>query len=93
VSSPSHAPLDRGESAQNGLASADAAARGGYILAEGMDSEPAVLLIATGSEVHFGASAGQAKLYQEYGFTAQRVAAAARSSLGLLNAIVRSEES
>jgi transketolase len=39
---------------------------------------------------HFGASAAQAKLF---GLTAQRVAAAARSSLGPLNANVRSEES
>ena len=179
VSSPANAALDwtaadsraadlirdQGETAQNGLASADAAARGGYILAEGTDSEPAMILIATGGEVHIalaardilqgegistrvvsmpcvewftaqgasyqeevlppriragvcaeagiaqpwhafagdhgecislehsGASAAQAKLYQEYGFTAQRVAAAARSSLGLLNANVRSEES
>jgi transketolase len=157
--------LDRGESSQNGLASADAAARGGYILAEGTDSEPAVILIATGSEVrialaardilqgegistrvvsmpcvewftaqdasyqeevlpprirarvcveagiaqswhafagdfgecvsleHFGASAAQEKLYEEYGFTAEQVAAAARSSLGRLDANVRSEES
>jgi transketolase len=157
--------LDRRESSQNALASADAAARGGYILAEGTGSEPAVILIATGSEVqialaardilqgegistrvvsmpcvewftaqdasyqeevlplrirarvcveagvaqpwdafagdfgecvsleHFGASAAQAKLYQEYRFTAEHVAAAARSSLDRLNANVRSEES
>jgi transketolase len=157
--------LDRGESSQNALASADAAARGGYILAEGIGSEPAVILIATGSEVqialaardilqgegistrvvsmpcvewftaqdasyqeevlpprirarvcveagiaqpwhafagdfgecvsleHFGASAAQAKLYEEYGFTAEHVAAAARSSLDRLDANVRSEES
>jgi transketolase len=49
--------LDRGESHQNGLASADATARGGYILAEGTDSEPAVILIATGSEVHIALDA------------------------------------
>jgi transketolase len=157
--------LDRGETSQNGLASADAAARGGYILAEGTDSEPTVILIATGSEVQialaardilqgegistrvvsmpcvewftaqdasyqeevlpprirarvcveagiaqpwhafagdfgecvsledFGASAAQARLYEEYGFTAEQVAAAARSSLGRLDANVRSEES
>jgi transketolase len=157
--------LDRGETSQNGLASADAAARGGYILAEGTDSEPAVILIATGSEVrialaardilqgegistrvvsmpcvewftaqdasyqeevlpprirarvcveagiaqpwhafagdfgecvsleHFGASAAHAKLYEEYGFTAGHVAAAARSSLDRLDANVRSEDS
>ena len=42
---------------------------------------------------HFGASAAQAKLYEEYGFTAEHVAAAARSSLGRLDANVRSEES
>jgi transketolase len=35
---------------------------------------------------HFGASAAQQKLYEEYGFTAQRVAEAARSSLARLNA-------
>jgi transketolase len=157
--------LDRGESSQNALASADAAARGGYILAERIGSEPAVILIATGSEVqialaardilqgegistrvvsmpcvewftaqdasyqeevlpprirarvcveagiaqpwhafagdfgecvsleHFGASAAQTKLYEEYGFTAEHVAAAARSSLDRLDANVRSEES
>jgi transketolase len=159
-----HRPV-LGRDDSTGLAGADAAARGGYILAEGTDSEPAVLLIATGSEVHialaardilqgegiptrvvsmpcvewftaqdasyqeevlpprirarvcvkagiaqpwhafagdfgervslehFGASAAQARLYEEYGFTAERVAAAARSSLGRLNANVRSEES
>jgi transketolase len=35
---------------------------------------------------HFGASAAQEKLYEEYGFTAERVAAAARSSLARLSA-------
>ncbi|HTT53922.1 MAG TPA: transketolase [Streptosporangiaceae bacterium] len=33
---------------------------------------------------HFGASASYTKLYQEYGFTAEKVAAAARASLGRL---------
>jgi transketolase len=33
---------------------------------------------------HFGASASQAKLYEEFGFTAEHVAAAARSSLARL---------
>jgi transketolase len=42
-----HLPVpDQGESRQNGPASADAAALGGYIMAEGTDSEPAVILIA-----------------------------------------------
>jgi transketolase len=157
--------LDRGESSQNGLASADGAARGGYILAEGTNGEPAVILIGTGSEVqialaardilqsegipgrvvsmpcvewftaqdasyqqevlpprirarvcveagvaqpwhafagdlgecvsleHYGASAAYQTLYEEFGFTAEHVAAAARSSLARLDANARSEDS
>jgi transketolase len=141
--------LDRSASNGQGLASAEDAVRGGYVLAEGSD----VILIATGSEVsialeardqlaadgvsarvvsmpcvewfndqdesyrrevlpstirarvsveagitapwrlytgdagasigvdHFGASADYKKLYQEFGITAERVAAAARDSL------------
>ena len=141
-----------------GLASAEGAARGGYILAEGAGGVPSVILIATGSEVqialaardllqhegtaarvvsmpcvewfaeqdasytehvlppgirarvcveagialgwrafagdagecvsleHFGASAAYQTLYQEFGITAERVAAAARSSLARLSA-------
>jgi transketolase len=140
--------LDRGS-----LASAEGAARGGYILAEAAGGEPAVIIIATGSEVqlalaareqlaresvparvvsmpcvewftaqdssyqeqvlparvrarvcveagvalgwrafagdtgecvsleHFGASADYQVLYEKFGFTAERVAAAARTSL------------
>jgi transketolase len=40
---------------------------------------------------HFGASAAGEKLYEEYGFTAQRVAEAARSSLARLSAAAGSE--
>jgi transketolase len=48
--------LDR--SAATGLASADGAARGGYVLADPADDEPpAVVLIATGSEVHIALAA------------------------------------
>ncbi len=48
--------LDR--SAATGLASADGAARGGYVLADAADDEPpAVVLIATGSEVHIALAA------------------------------------
>jgi transketolase len=139
--------------AGDGLASAEGTARGGYILAEAPGGEPAVILIATGSEVqialaareqlaqagigarvvsmpsvewftaqdasyqeevlpprirarvsieagiaqgwrafvgdagecvsleHFGASAAWQVLYEEFGLTADHVAAAARSSL------------
>jgi transketolase len=139
--------------AGDGLASAEGSARGGYILAEAPGGEPAVILIATGSEVqialaareqlaqagigarvvsmpcvewftaqdasyqeevlpprirarvsveagiaqgwrafvgdagecvsleHFGASAAWQVLYEEFGLTADHVAAAARSSL------------
>ena len=141
--------LDRG----NGLASAEGAARGGYVLADASDGRPEVILIATGSEValaleardtleaegtptrvvsmpcvewfeaqddaykqqvlppsvrarvsveagvalgwrqyigdagesvsleHFGASADYKTLYQQFGFTAERVMAAAHASL------------
>ncbi len=141
--------LDRSAGNEQGLASAEGVARGGYVLAGGSD----VILIATGSEVsialeareqlagdgvsarvvsmpcvewfndrdesyrrevlpatirarvsveagitapwrlftgdagasigvdHFGASADYKKLYQEFGITAERVAAAARDSL------------
>ena len=47
--------LDRSEG--NGLASADGAARGGYILAEGAGGEPTVILMATGSEVQIALAA------------------------------------
>jgi transketolase len=141
--------FDRSAGNAQGLASAEDAARGGYVLAEGSD----VILIGTGSEVsialdareqlaadgisarvvsmpcvewfndqdesyrrevlpptvrarvsveagitapwrlfvgdagasigvdHFGASAAYQKIYQEFGLTAERVAAAARDSL------------
>jgi transketolase len=137
----------------SGMASAEGTARGGYILAEAPGGDPAVILIATGSEVqlalaareqlaadgvsarvvsmpcvewftaqdasyqedvlpprvrarvsveagiaqgwraftgdagesvsleHFGASASYQALYQHFGFTADKVVAAARSSL------------
>ena len=44
---------------------------------------------------HFGASASYKKLYEEFGITAEHVAAAARSSLARLStaANARSEES
>ncbi len=143
--------LDR--SSGTGLASAEGTARGGYVLAEAAGGSPAVILIATGSEVqlaltardqlqaddiptrvvsmpcvewfgeqdagyreqvlppdvrarvsveagiglgwrsfvgdagetisleHFGASADYKTLYDEFGITADRVAAAARTSL------------
>jgi transketolase len=139
------------------LASAAETARGGYVLAEAAGGEPAVIIIATGSEVqialaardllqdggtatrvvsmpcvewfgeqdegyrrrvlpphvrarvsveagiaqgwrefigdageavsleHFGASADYQDLYREFGFTAERVAQAARSSLARTN--------
>ena len=139
------------------LASAAETVRGGYVLAEAAGGEPAVIIIATGSEVqialaardllqdggtatrvvsmpcvewfaeqdedyrrrvlppqvrarvsveagiaqgwreftgdageavsleHFGASADYQVLYREFGFTAERVAEAARSSLGRTN--------
>jgi transketolase len=139
--------------AGDGFASAEGTTRGGYVLAEAPGREPAVILIATGSEVqiavaarrqlagegigarvvsmpcvewftaqdasyqeevlpprvrarvsveagiaqgwgsfvgdageyvsleHFGASASYQDLYQHFGFTAEKVAAAARSSL------------
>jgi len=161
--------LDRSAGNEKGITSADAAARGGYILAEGAGGEPAVILIATGSEVqialagrdilqgegiparvvsmpcvewfaaqdasyqeevlpprirarvcveagialgwrafagdagecvsleHFGASASYMRLYEEFGFTAEHVAAAARSSLarlgGAAEANARNEDS
>ena len=47
--------LDRSEG--TGLASADGAARGGYILAEGAGGEPTVILMATGSEVQIALAA------------------------------------
>jgi transketolase len=47
--------LDR--SAATGLASAEYAARGGYILADPGDSEPDVIVIATGSEVQLALAA------------------------------------
>jgi transketolase len=144
--------LDRGA----GLAAAEGTARGGYVLAEAAGGEPAVILIATGSEVlialearellareaiaarvvsmpcvewftaqdasyreevlparvrarvsveagvalgwrafvgdagecvgleHFGASADYRRLFEEFGITAERVAAAARASLARL---------
>ncbi|MGE5137054.1 MAG: transketolase [Gemmatimonadota bacterium] len=152
------------EEARNGLglASAEGTARGGYILAEAAGGEPAVILIATGSEVqialaareqlqqegtptrvvsmpcvewftaqetsyqeevlpprirarvsveagialgwhaftgdagecvsleHFGASAGYQVLYEKFGFTAERVADAARASLARLGAATAS---
>ena len=150
--------LDRSASAADvragtGFASAEGTVRGGYVLAEAADGDPAVILIATGSEVrialaareqlaaggiparvvsmpcvewftaqdasyqqevlppqvrarvsveagialgwrtftgdlgesvsleHFGASASYQDLYQHFGITAEKVAAAARSSL------------
>jgi transketolase len=145
----------------SGIASAEGAARGGYVLAEASDGAPQVILIGTGSEVqlalqarqalqgegtptrvvsmtcvewfaeqdagyreqvlpaavrarvsveagvalgwrafvgdagecisleHFGASGDYERLYREFGITAERVAAAARSSLDR----VRSERS
>jgi transketolase len=48
--------LDR--SSATGLASADGAVRGGYVLADGTSTaEPAVVLIGTGSEVHIALAA------------------------------------
>ena len=155
--------FDRAAGNGRGLASADAVARGGYILADGAGGAPEVILIATGSEVqialaardllqaagtpvrvvsmpcvewfaeqdaayrervlppgirarvcveagialgwralvgdsgecvsleHFGASAAYQTLYEEFGLTAERVAAAARSSLARLSAVAASE--
>jgi transketolase len=146
--------LDR-SSGESGLASAEGAARGGYVLVDGND----VILIGTGSEVsialeardqlvaegisarvvsmpcvewfnaqeesyrrevlpptirarvsveagitepwrlfvgdagasigvdHFGASAAYQKIYQEFGITAERVAAAARDSLARVSVL------
>jgi transketolase len=58
--------LDRGTGPAHGeeLASAEGAARGGYVLAEAAGSEPDVILIATGSEVQT-ALAARALLAQE----------------------------
>jgi transketolase len=50
--------FDRSEA--SGLASADLAARGGYVLAEADGGEPQVILIATGSEVQIALSAREA---------------------------------
>ncbi len=147
--------LDR--SGADGLAAAELAARGGYVLAEAAGGDPDVIIIATGSEVqialaarellqgegtaarvvsmpcvewfagqdegyrrqvlppqvrarvsveagvalgwraftgdtgesvsleHFGASASGPTLYKEFGFTPERVAAAARSSIARTN--------
>jgi transketolase len=144
---------EQGVRAGDGLASAEGTARGGYVLAEAPGGDPAVILIATGSEVqlalaareqlagdgirarvvsmpcvewftaqdasyqeavlpprvrarvsveagiaqgwraftgdagesvsleYFGASASYQDLYQHFGFTADKVVAAARSSL------------
>ena len=47
--------LDRGT--PGGLASAEGAARGGYVLAEAVGGEPVVILIATGSEVQIALAA------------------------------------
>src|SRR6516165_5634509 len=54
--------LDRSASpadvaAGRGLASAEGTARGGYVLAEAADGDPAVILIATGSEVRIALAA------------------------------------
>jgi len=51
--------LDRspGTGPGQGLASAEGAARGGYVLAEARGGTPQVLLIATGSEVHIALAA------------------------------------
>jgi transketolase len=46
--------FDRSE---DGFASAEGTARGGYVLAEAPGGEPAVILIATGSEVQFAVAA------------------------------------
>jgi transketolase len=150
--------LDRSAGNSLGLTSAEGAARGGYVLADGADGEPAVILIGTGSEVqialdarellqadgisarvvsmpcvewfaeqdesyqrevlpagirarvcveagislgwrafaghagecvsleHFGASAAYQTLYEEFGMTSERVAAAARRSLARVSA-------
>jgi transketolase len=150
--------LDRSAGNPQGVANAEGASRGGYVLAEGAEGRPEVILIATGSEVqialdardllhgagtptrvvsmpcvewfaeqeesyqrevlppgirarvcveagislgwrafagdagecvsleHFGASAAYQTLYKEFGITAERVAAAARTSLGRLSA-------
>ncbi len=50
--------LDRGAArAGGGLASAEGTARGGYVLAEAAGGQPAVILIATGSEVQIALAA------------------------------------
>jgi transketolase len=49
--------LDRSGSPGTGLASAEGTARGGYVLAEAPGGEPAVILIATGSEVQIALAA------------------------------------
>jgi transketolase len=162
--------LDRGASpeqvrAGDGLAGPEGTARGGYILAEAAGGKPAVILIATGSEVqialaarellaqesvparvvsmpcvewftaqapsyqeevlparvrarvsveagialgwrafvgdagecisleHFGASADYRLLFQEFGLTAERVAAAARTSLARVAQLAEGDRS
>jgi transketolase len=162
--------FDRGASpeqvrAGDGLAGADGTARGGYILAEAAAGRPAVILIATGSEVqialaarellardaiparvvsmpcvewftaqepsyqeevlparvrarvsieagiaqgwrafvgdagecisleHFGASAAYQVLYEKFGITAERAAAAARTSLARVAQLAAGDQS
>ncbi|HWG63168.1 MAG TPA: transketolase [Streptosporangiaceae bacterium] len=52
--------LARGTGPEHGVASADGAAHGGYILAEGAGADPSVILIATGSEVQIALAAREA---------------------------------
>src|ERR1700722_9059348 len=49
--------VDRSPGHAEGLASAEGTARGGYILAEGTDGQPEVIIIATGSEVQIALAA------------------------------------
>jgi transketolase len=49
--------LDRSAGNPLGLANAEGASRGGYVLAEGVEGQPEVILIATGSEVQIALDA------------------------------------
>jgi len=49
--------LDRSAGNPQGLANAEGASRGGYVLAEGAEGSPEVILIATGSEVQIALDA------------------------------------
>ncbi len=63
--------LDRSAGNSRGLANAEGVSRGGYVLAEGAEGEPEVILIATGSEVEIALDARD--LLQRDGISARVV--------------------